>query len=237
MPPQQLSLGVSLRDEATFSNYYVAPESGNVAVIATLQQQLQDDGETFVFCWGAPGCGLTHLLQASCHAAAELGKTSQYLPLSDLVGYHPDSLLEGIETRDLVCLDDLQCVVGYPDWEQTLFHLLNRIRDNGAHLLMAADAGPSQLGVEREDLRSRFASGVTFHVDTLDDVGKKSALKLRAKERGMDLNDDVANYILTHAPRDMWDLFEILNLLDELSLTEQRRLTIPFVKQVLAGKL
>ena len=233
MSQQQLSLGVSLRDEATFDNFFIAAQSNNAATVAALKQQLQPNGEAFIFCWGAPGSGLTHLLQASCHTASELGLTSQYLPLSDLVGYQPDSLLEGIEAQHLICLDDLQCVVGYPDWEQTLFNLLNRIRDNGGRLLMSADASPLQLAVDRDDLRSRFAWGATFHVESLEDEGKKSALKLRAKERGMDLNDEVANYILNRAPRDMTDLFDILNLLDELSLAAQRRLTIPFVKQVL----
>ena len=83
------------------------------------------------------------------------------------------------------------------------------------------------------DLASRLRSGVVMQVAGMTDFEKQAALQLRAAARGLELGDEVAQYILHRAPRDTNELFYYLNRLDDASLAEQRRLTIPFVKRVL----
>jgi DnaA family protein len=233
--PRQLSLGVSLNDEATFTNFYLPPEGGNCQPVASLRRQLEPAGEQLVYLWGAPGAGLTHLLQAACHAAHEKGRTAQYLPLRELTGFAPVSLFEGLEVLDLICLDSLDAVAGNPLWEEALFGLFNRVYDAGKHLVFSAVCGPNELSLQLPDLRSRLNWGVTYQVAVLRDEEKQAALKMRARARGMEMSSEVAQFILSRAPRDMNDLFFLLNRLDELSLQEQRKLTIPFVKQVLGS--
>lgn len=233
--PQQLSLGVSLHDEATFENFYVPEGSSNRQAVQAVQQQLEPGGERFIYLWGAAGAGLTHLLQAACHQAYAEGRSAQYLPLKDLVGFAPASLFEGLEHLDLICLDSLDSVVGNPVWEEAIFDLFNRVNEAGNHLIFSALVGPQELAVQLEDLRSRLRWGVVYQVEVLPDEDKAVALQRRARARGMDMNSDVAQYILSRGPRDMNDLFYLLNRLDELSLREQRKLTIPFVKEVLGA--
>lgn len=230
-PPQQLSLGVSLNDEATFANFYVPPGSVNAQAVGALEGQLQAGGEPFIYLWGAAGAGLTHLLQAACHRAHAGGRYAQYLPLRDLAGFAPQSLLEGMEVQDLVCLDGIERVAGNPVWEEALFDCFNRLRDHGRRLLVAGVYGPREVPVRLEDLRSRLNWGVTFQMQLLDDAGKQAALQLRAKGRGMDMSAEVAQYILHRASRDMNELFYLLERLDAMSLQAQRKLTVPFVKQ------
>lgn len=231
--PQQLSLGVSLNDDATFANFYITEGSANAQIVHALNQQLTDFGEQFIFLWGGAGVGITHLLQASCIAAEQSGLSVQYLPLKDTAGFAPEYLLEGLDQLDLVCLDGLQAVIGNPAWEQALFNFFNRMRDSGRRLLMAADLGPHELPIQLPDLKSRLNSGLGYQVQPMSDDEKKAALQLRARARGLDLSDEVVQFILHRAPRDMNELFCYLNRLDDASLAEQRRLTIPFVKQVL----
>lgn len=233
--PQQLSLGVSLHDEATFANFHVPADSSNRQAVQALERQLDAGGERFIYLWGAAGAGLTHLLQAACHKASAAGRSAQYLPLKDLAGFAPASLFEGLETLDLICLDSIDAVAGNPIWEEAIFDLFNRVNEAGNHLVFSALTGPQELAVNLEDLRSRLRWGVVYQVDVLADEDKAVALQRRAKARGMDMNAEVAQYILSRGPRDMNDLFYLLNRLDELSLREQRKLTIPFVKQVLSG--
>src|SRR5690606_3955564 len=116
--PQQLSLSVSLSDDATFENFYAPPTSHNRQVVAALRDQL-DDGvdSTFLFLWGSAGSGCSHLLQASCHRAQAQGLTIQYLPLQELVNSAPADLLAGLEALDFIALDDLHAVAGDPAWE------------------------------------------------------------------------------------------------------------------------
>jgi DnaA-homolog protein len=233
MIPQQLSLGVSLNDDATFANFFAPDLSANTHIIAALREQLETDRNPFIYLWGASGCGLTHLLQAACHHAQNLGKSFQYFPLRDLVGYAPAELFAELELLDFVVLDALDEVITRPEWELALFNLFNRLRDTGRRLLVAAVYGPQELAVQLPDLKSRLQWGTTFHVNSLNDEQKQQALQFRARARGLDLNDEVASYIIQRLPRDMNELFWQLNRLDHASLAEQRKLTIPFVKKIL----
>ncbi|MDT0511373.1 DnaA regulatory inactivator Hda [Halomonas sp. LES1] len=227
--PAQLPLGVGLRDDATFANFHAGP---NATLVGRLAQQLEQEGEPFLYLWGAPGVGRSHLLQAACHGASDQDRRALYLPLEEL-GHFPPLMLEDIERLDLVAIDDLERVVGRPRWEEALFHAYNRLRDAGKRLIVAAEAPPRQLPVKLPDLASRLIWGVTFHVQGLDDAGRLAALQLRARVRGMLLTDDVARYILHRGPRRLDELFRLLEELDRASLSAQRKLTIPFVKQAL----
>lgn len=232
--PQQLSLSVNLNDDATFDNFYAPAQTHNAMVVQGLRAQLDGSGDAFIYLWGAPGCGLTHLLQAACHQAQSAGMSVQYLPLRDLVGYAPDELFAGLESVDLVCLDCLPSVAGRADWERAIFHLYNQLRDQGKRLLVAAEHNPRELALTLEDLRSRLQWGLTYQVHSLSDEDKQQALQMRARARGLELSDEVAQYITQRLPRDTNELFWQLQRLDHASLTEQRKLTIPFVKKVLA---
>lgn len=227
--PAQLPLGVSLRDDATFDSFL---PGASAPLIETLTHQLDENGEPFVYLWGATGTGRTHLLQAACHAASSRDLRALYLPLDEL-GHFPPLMLEEIERLDLVAIDDVDAVMGRKRWEEGLFHAFNRLRDAGKHLLMASAVSPRQLPVKLPDLASRLTWGVTFHLQGLDDTERLQALQLHARVRGMQLPDEVARYILHRGPRGLGELCEALAVLDRASLTAQRKLTIPFVKQAL----
>ncbi|GAB2718700.1 DnaA regulatory inactivator Hda [Halomonas garicola] len=229
-PPAQLPLGVGLRDDATFDNYYPGPR--NATLVEQLTRQPEPDGEPYLYLWGAPGTGRSHLLQAACHQASDQGARALYLPLEDL-GHFPPLMLEDIERLDLVAIDDLECVIGRKRWEEGLFHAFNRLRDAGKRLVIAASAAPRQLPVLLPDLASRLTWGMTYHLQPLDDDGRLAALKLRAEVRGMALPDDVARYIMHRGPRALSELCRALETLDRASLSAKRKLTIPFVKQAL----
>lgn len=228
--PAQLPLGVGLRDDATFDNYYAS--TANASLVEHLTQQFQPNSEPFIYLWGAPGSGRSHLLQAACHAASDADKRALYLPLADL-GHFPPLMLEDIERLDLVAIDDLEYVVGRKRWEEALFHAFNRLRDAGKQLVIASSGAPRQLDVALPDLASRLTWGVTFHLHPLNDEDRLAALRLRANVRGMQLPDDVGRYILHRGPRELGELCRAIETLDQASLSAKRKLTIPFVKSAL----
>ena len=230
--PVQLSLGITLKDEATFANFFVANERNAVAVKA-LQQFCNDEGDQNLVIWGAKGSGLTHLLQACSHTAQLSNQDIQYLPLRDIKGYSPTDVCECLDSVKLLCLDGIDEICGSKEWEQALFHLFNRVRDAGNRLLISMHTSPPSLPILLADLKSRILGGVVYHVEGLDDDSKVKALQMRAKVRGLELPDEVVQFVLNRAPRDMNELFNILNRLDDASLQHQRKLTIPFIKQVM----
>lgn len=225
----QLTLGVNLRDDATFSNFYLGDNAG---LVEALKQLIAGTGEHFIYLWGAAGVGRSHLLQACCHAVSEQQQTAIYLPLSEAQPMTPDAL-QGLEAMDLICIDDIESVLGQDEWEEALMHFYNRARDSGARLIVSAASAPIHLLCQLADLQSRLSWGLAFQVHGLLDEQKILALQMRARHRGLALSREVGQYLLRRYPREMADLFNVLDRLDHASLVAQRRLTIPFIKNVL----
>ena len=221
MAAYQLPLQIKLNDAATFENYL----AGNNADIVTIMQAAT---EPYLYLWSAEATGKTHLLQALCHSNAP--GLAMYLPMQELV-LQRSEVLEGLEQFALVCLDDVQFIAGRSDWELSLFNLYNRLREHGGQLCITSHAPPNQLAVKLPDLVSRLNWGPVFQLQALADQDKIKAMQLRATQRGFQLPDEVANYLLSRYPRDLHNLFALLDKLDVASLQAQRRLTIPFVKQ------
>ena len=92
-------------------------------------------------------------------------------------------VLAGAERMALVCLDDLDAVVGDAGWEQALFHFCNRTRESGTRLLFAASEAPRNLPVQLPDLQSRLSWGVVLQLGEPSDEDKLDILCFRAGRR------------------------------------------------------
>ena len=221
---QQLTLGILLRDDATFDNYFV---NENEQVVHNLREQ----NDSYVFLFGEHGSGKSHLLQAACHEVGQKDLPVVYLPLTE-EGLMP-AMLDGLENMSLIALDDVQEVVGDERWEYALFNLYNRVKDKGGMLIVSSSQPLASLKIDLADLKSRLAWGPAFKLSGLSDQEKTKALQQRAKNRGLDLADDVMTYLLKRSPRDMNSLFALFEKLDKASMVEKRKLTIPFIKDYL----
>ncbi|TAN54423.1 MAG: DnaA regulatory inactivator Hda [Betaproteobacteria bacterium] len=133
-------------------------------------------------------------------------------------------------TRPLVVADDVE---RFDEAQQrALFIRINEARDSGGAILAAGNAPPAQLPL-REDLRSRLAWGLVYHLQPLTDVERVHYLQSEAARRGMRLGDEVARYLLNHVRRDLPSLGAILDRVDRLSLEQQRAVTLPLVRAAL----
>ena len=222
----QLVLPLQLADHAVFASFL---DHGNETLVSTLASLSAGDTGQGCWLWGAPATGKTHLLQAVCDRA---GDRSVYLPLAMLAQAGP-GILEGLASRSLVCIDDIDEIVGQDAWEVGLFNLFNDLQESGGQLIVAARAAPRECGIVLADLASRMSRLPVFQIHALDEQQRVAALKLRARHRGLELPDDTAAYMLKRSRRDMASLYELLDKLDLEALRAQRRLTIPFVREVL----
>jgi DnaA family protein len=226
---KQLTLGVGLKDEARFANY--GPGKNNL-LIQELIKSAHGYGERIIYFYGLGGQGCTHLLQACCHEANEQQLSTVYIPLASIKDFAP-AIFEGLESLQLICIDDIHKIAGHPAWEEAFFHAYNRIHDAGGRLIVTANVSPQGLGLALPDVVSRLAWGMVFQLQGLTDDEKLHLLIMRADRRGMTLTEDVGKFILRHCPRHMSTLFAALDALDKVSLAAQRKLTIPFIKTVL----
>ncbi len=226
----QLPLGLRLSESATFESFVAG---ANGAALQVVKDSARGSGEPLAYLWGGAGTGKTHLLQAACHVAAARGAGAFYLPLADAGALAP-RMLEGMQSLDLICLDDLDAIAGQSEWERALLGLFDALRAAGGRLLVTACAAPSALELGLWDLGSRLTWGPVFALHRLDDAGCLELLCLRARARGLELSADAARYLLHRWPRDPAALMAVLARLDAAALAAQRRLSIPFIRTVIA---
>lgn len=220
----QLPLSLPLDEQATFENFLAC------GAAATVSNALRYGGsEPLQFLHGPSAVGKTHLLQASCQRET----AALYLPLGELQQASPSELFTALERASLIALDDIQLICGRADWEEALFHLMNRCRASRCRLLLAAREPAASLGVQLPDLRSRLAGGVTWGLPPYSDADKAAILRLRAARRGLDLPAAVCDYLSRRASRALPDLLAILERLDRASLQTRRPLTVPLVREVM----
>lgn len=134
------------------------------------------------------------------------------------------------ESRGLVTVDDVETLDA--ERQHSLFVAINEARGGRGAVLAAGSVPPAQLSL-REDLRTRLAWGLVYQLRRLSDTDKRGHLRAAARERGLDLSDDVADYLLARMPRDLASLNAVLDRLDRLSLAKQRPLTVPLAREAL----
>jgi len=249
----QLPLVLRWPAQQRFDSYV---PGGNGVALALLRDAAAAVEAPWVFVAGAAGCGKSHLLIAACAQADAAGRSAQYLPLrrlradtdvalpaagegqrstvpavrSDLAG-----ALRTLGGSDLLALDDVDAIAGDAAAEHALFDLYNRCKVDKSTMLFSAAATPAQIGIGLPDLVSRLSACAQGFLKPLSDADRRAALRQRAQARGLTLDDGVLDWLFARSQRDFGSLTALLDRIDHESLAAQRRITIPFLRQLLGG--
>ena len=229
MDATQLPLTFGQAEVFSFDHFLAGK---NNEVVQKLHSVVENQSSESIFIWGGSGLGKSHLLQALCKSFSDQSQQSAYLPLLQHKKFTPE-ILEGLEALPAICLDDVEHIAGDENWEQAIFNLFNRIKEENNLLIMAARSAPQFIEFKLADLDSRMNWGLIYQLHDLDDREKLKVLQQRAKTRGFKLPDEVGNYLITRLPRGMHAICGFLDKLDVASLAAKRKLTIPFVKECL----
>jgi DnaA-homolog protein len=225
---RQIPLSLRLPDRAVFASFL---PGRNVEALEHAHAVARGRVRGAVWFCGPSGAGKTHLLQAIC-AAAGAQLRAGFVPLVEVARLGP-GVLDGLAQLQCLCLDDLDRVAGDPAWERALFGLLRETEDAGGALVAAAPAPPALLRWSLPDLASRFAAAAVLQLRALDESEQRQALQLRARLRGLELPEETWQWLRRRYPRDMRRMYQLLDALDEAALAAQRRLTVPFIREVL----
>lgn len=232
-PAEQLLLKLGERPAVSFATFFVSAE--NAALMHALQSWLAAPQSGVLFLAGASGSGRSHLLQAACTVV----EGALYLPLAELRELDPVAVLDGLETAPLLCLDDVDAVCADRPWCESLFHLFNRqigsLPAAEGKWLVSAAVPAGQLACVLPDLQSRLGWGGGYRLAPLDDDGRLRMLQLQARQRGMQLSDEVAAYILQRFSRETPNLLALLERIDRESLLAKQRITVALVRRLLNG--
>lgn len=189
-------------------------------------------GEAWLYLHGAFGTGKSHLLIGACRAAIEANRPARYVSLAQ-VPVPRSGAIAGIVAEDLLAIDDVQAIAGEPEAERALFDLYNRAKTANARIAFAANASPAELGVRLPDLVSRLSMCTQYALRPLDDAGRRAMLRVLAGRLGLRLDDEVLDWWFARQPRDPASLVALLQRVDRASLAAQRRVTIPFLRELL----
>ncbi|MGR9100076.1 MAG: DnaA regulatory inactivator Hda [Gammaproteobacteria bacterium] len=225
----QLPLRFEFNNNQRFSDYL---PGGNREAVDLLKKSLTENGECFVYLWGRRGLGKSHLLQAVCLEAFDRGLSAFYLPLNP-ERPSPPGIVEGLDEIELVCIDDIQCIAGDGEWEKAVFNFFNLSREKHKRLVVSADRPPSELAIGLPDLKTRLAWGLTLKLQPPDEEQLIAVLIYRAEKMGLEISANVGQFLLSRYSRDLGELWRLLDTLDHETLSAGRKLTIPFVKQIL----
>ncbi len=231
----QLSLPVGLKETESFASFIPGKNAQACCHLYDLVSQVENKrgNNWLTYFFSDSGMGKSHLLYATCQQAELAGETCIYLSFNEKLVMSPDVLL-GLEHYRLICLDDIEKLQGESAWQIAVFDLINRVKEQGnSCLVITGNQPPKQLSLELPDLISRLSWGTNFQLYSLTDEQRQQALIVKAQHRGLNMSKDVARYLINHWQRDMPALVSSLDILDEQSLQQQRKLTIPFVKAIL----
>jgi DnaA family protein len=220
---KQLAFDLAAAPAPTLDNFVTGR---NAEVVQRLREVARGGRERFVYLWGAPASGRTHLLRGAVHELERGGARAAYIAAG---GASSATLGEGLEAA---AVDDVD---RYDEGAQAaLFNLYNRVRESGGALIAAGAAPPQALDL-RADVSSRLAWGFVYEVRALSDAEKTQALAEHAAARGFSLPPDVARYLLNRVQRDMRTLIAMVESLDRYSLEAKRPVTVPLARDLLGS--
>jgi DnaA family protein len=230
---KQLPLHFEFRANQTFDDFF---PGSNLEIINHLQKSIAGNGERQIFLWGQSGLGKSHLLQACCHEAQSRQLSSFYFALSPSELPDP-ALLKGLDKFDIVCFDNIEHIAGNEAWELAFFNFFNLHRDQGHTLILSAACPPNEIAIQLPDLKTRLNWGLTLQIPPLSDNDRITALIFKADQMGFEISPQAGRFLLTHYDRDLSSLWILLTKLDRASLAAKRKLTIPFLKQILREEI
>lgn len=222
----QLALELGSAPTPTFDNFVVAQNAEVLARLAAIAAGRPV--ERFVYLWGVPGSGRTHLLRALQAAVTARGGRAEYVAVDAALTALPDTA--GL---DALLVDDVGALSSAA--QIALFNAYNALRERGAALIASGDVPAVQLPL-RPDVVTRLGWGLVYQVHALSDEEKASALAEQAAARGFTLAEGITDYLLCHVARDMGSLIALLDALDRYSLEAKRPVTLALVRELVRAR-
>ena len=199
------SASMDFNPQFSFENFVVGPSNrfAHGAAIAVAKQP----GEVYnpLFLYGPPGVGKTHLLYAIANG---IRKENPDVNIVYIKGdQFTNELIAAIQSgknvefrskyreADLFLIDDVQFIAGKDSTQEEFFHTFNKLYEEHKQIVMTSDRKPSDMLTLEDRLRTRFEWGLIADIQPPDYETRMAIIKKKAEKLGLDLEDEVCNYI------------------------------------------
>ena len=225
--PKQLTFPWNKVNKSSLEGFYTSQENSHLVSILK-DTSFSDD----LFIYGTKESGKTFLLQALCNSYSSMSKSSLYIPLNKVMNYGVE-IFESLENMNLVCVDGIEEAISKIEWEKAIFNLINKALISNSRLILSSSQDLKSLNFTLPDLESRIRKIQSFELYPINDKDIFDALKYISKLTSINLGDKEAKYLVTYSQRNISNLVQILESLDQLSIEMKRKITIPLIKEVI----
>jgi DnaA family protein len=226
----QIALPLTFDKQFSFDNFL---SEQSEFYTSSLKASINQVGESLIGVWGGRDSGKTHLINATAYYARQQASRFEFYDGYQLMACDP-AQFDDFANCETLLIDNLDAICGHRLWEQKFYQLINACKRGEMTLLFTVSVNPQFLDCTLADFKSRLSWGLLMQLPLVVDTDIGPVLKFRAGLLGIELSKEVITYLLTHYSRHLSAQMEILRLLDKMSLSAKKRVTVPFIKQALS---
>jgi len=235
-----------LNPRYTFENY-CSSMSNKLAVSVADAIATHPEVKTYnpLFVFGSTGVGKTHLLQAIGIKLKEDNPRMRVLYVSSRVfeSQYTTAVLQKkvndfinfYQSIDVLLLDDIQFLAGKEKTQNTFFHIFNHLHQHQRQLVMSSDCRPSDLDGMEPRLISRFKWGMTVELEKPDFELRRKFLAMKAAQDGLNIGDDVLDFIATHVTDSVRELEGVMVALLAHATMLNQDITIDLARSIIGN--
>jgi chromosomal replication initiator protein len=221
-----------INEKYTFDSFIVG--SSNELAYAACQAISQTPGHKYnpLFVYGGVGLGKTHLIQAVGNEIVAKDKKAKvvyatseqfvqefldairYKKISDFAGHY--------RSADVLIVDDMQFIAGKEKTQEEFFHTFNALHQANKQIIISSDKPPKSIPTLEERLRSRFEWGMIVDIGSPDFETKCAILQNKASQHGLELDQQVVEFLSNYVQSNIRELEGSLNQL--LAFCEMRNI-------------
>ncbi|MFM7058874.1 MAG: chromosomal replication initiator protein DnaA [Planctomycetota bacterium] len=237
--------GNTRRKYRTFDSFVIG-ECNDLAALAA-RQVAACPGERYnpLFIYGSTGTGKTHLLEAICSETRRVfpGRNVMYLTseaftncfTAALAARTVPSFRQRFRNVDVLLIDNIEFLDNKRATQEEFLHTIVQVSDHGGQVVISADRHPKMLSKHREELTTRFVSGLVCRMEPPDpETGRKLLMSLCTASKAV-FSDDALDCILRRCSRNIRELQGAVNQLESQFLLNGRRITATVVRNLLGG--
>jgi len=221
----------------------------NELAYAASQAIIENPGTKYnpFFVYGGTGLGKTHLIQAVGNSIKEKNpnKKVHYLTLekfatdfiNSLQSNKANSFKEKYRKYDLLIIDDIQFIGKMEKIQEELFHTFNTFYENNKQIIFSSDKHPNYIPELADRLKSRFAAGMIVDISEPEYESRLAILKVKSKELGVDLDQEIIEYVAEAIQGNIRELEGSLNTIICQYRLKNKPLSVPEVKNLLKNNI
>jgi chromosomal replication initiator protein len=232
---------IVISPDHSFDNFVTGPNNRLAYAAAVAVADQPGTAYNPLFIHGGVGLGKTHLLQAICQQimTARPGAVICYLSCDAFMNHFIEAVQQGNMTEfrhyfrqvDVLVIDDIHFLAKGDRSQEEFFHTFNELYQSQRQIVLSSDSPPSEIPQLEERLVSRFQWGLVANVTRPSYETRVAIIRAKSKLRGLELPDDVIDYIATRVDSNARELEGALTTIQGYAALQGLQITIDLARQ------